>query len=455
MPLGEFLASAEARALAQIRGTPVVRAKLQQVFGLIAYERGQYTPARAAIEEALAEQRRLEGPDHLDALESVHALGLIHYGAGDESGARNLLEESLERHRRVYGERHEKTARALFALAPLVAGSNPARAQEMLSQALDTRRQLLPRNHPDVAMTLGALADHYTQRGELERARDFYREAFAGLGDPAERRHPSAIALMTAYAGLLAEMNAPVEAEAALREALAVAQQVFGPGTLTVADLVNDHAVALTTLGRFHDAELEFRDAFEQHVALLGNNHWRVRNLARNVGLVLALQQRYDEALPWLDRAISFSRDGGNIEDPGLMGIHAQRARVLLRLRRPREALAEAAQAVAALETMTDPGAEPVLAAARLMLGRILIETGRPQDAESPLQAALTWFERFGPSHPRLAETDCELGRAHFLQGSRAEGRARLQRCLPIYREWGQADHEVVAAIDRLLRRER
>lgn len=454
MPLGEFLASVEARALAQLRGTPIVRAKLQQVFGLIAYERGRYTPARAAIEEALAEQRRLVGPDHPDALESVHALGQIHYGAGDESGARTLLEESLDRHRRVYGERHEKTARALFALAPLMVGSNPGRAREMLSQALDIRRQLLPRNHPDVAMTLGALADYYSQLGELERARDLYREAFVELRDPADRRHPNAIALMTAYGTLLGEMNAPVEAEAMRREALAVAQQVLGPGTLTVADLFNDHAVTLTTLGRFREAEHAFREAFEQQVALLGNNHWRVRNLERNVGLILALQQRYAEALPWMDRAISIPRGGGNAEDPGLTGMHAQRARILLRLGRRQEGLTEAVRAVSALEAMKDSGAEQVLASARVTLGRILIEIGRPHDAESPLQAALTWFERFGPSNPRRAETDCELGRAHLLQGSQAEGRARLQTCLPIYREWGQADREVVAAIDRLLRKE-
>ncbi len=104
---------------------------------------------------------------------------------------------------------------------------------------------------------------------------------------------------------------------------------------------------------------------------------------------------------------------------------------------------------------MTDSGAEPVLASARLTLGRILIEMGKPHDAEAPLRAALTWFERFGPSHPRLAETDCELGRAHLLQGARVDGRARLERCLPIFREWGQADPRVVAAIDQLLRQER
>ena len=88
MPIREFLAGAESRALAQLSSTPVVKAKLQQVFGLIHSQRGQYTPARETLEAALAEQRRLLGPDHPDALESLHALGRVLYGSGDGERAR-------------------------------------------------------------------------------------------------------------------------------------------------------------------------------------------------------------------------------------------------------------------------------------------------------------------------------------------------------------------------------
>ena len=128
MPIREFLAGAESRALAQLSSTPVVKAKLQQVFGLIHSQRGQYTPARETLEAALAEQRLLLGPDHPDALESLHALGRVFYGSGDGERARTLLQESLDRHRRVYGDEHEKTARALFAMAPLAPNLDAAGA---------------------------------------------------------------------------------------------------------------------------------------------------------------------------------------------------------------------------------------------------------------------------------------------------------------------------------------
>jgi eukaryotic-like serine/threonine-protein kinase len=451
MPLREFLAGAESRALAQLTGAPVVKAKLQQVFGLIHSERGAYTPAREALEEALREQRRLVGPDHPDALESLHALGQVLYGADDESRARRLLQESLDRHRRVYGEEHEKTARAMFALAPLLAGADLEAAGALFSQALEIRRRVLPPNHPDQATSFGALAEYHRQRGDLERAREMYRQAFAVFRNSSERQHPRAIRLMSDYASLLEDMNAYAEAEAVQREAIDVGVQVLGPGTLTVANLVNNHAATLALLGRHADAEAAFRQAFDQHVALLGENHWRIVNIARNVGRILDLQGRYDEALPWMDRALAIRRNPSRDDDTGREGIRAQRAWMLFRLGRRDEALDQATAAVSALERMKDSTAGYVLAYSRSLLARILNALGRPEKAEAAARAALAWFERYGPAHPKYADAECQLGRAQVLQGNIAEGRTALDRCLPIYRAWGLADRADVASIERLL----
>ncbi len=198
--VGEFLAGAENRALAQLSGAPLVRAKLQQVFGLIHAERGEYTPARVAFEQALAEQRRLAGPDHPDALESLLALGETMGGLGEDARARSLLEESLDRHRRIFGDKHERTARAMVALAPLVAVTDLDAERTLLTQALEIRQRVLAPNDPNLALNLGALAGHYRRRGDLERSRELYRQAFSVFRDPSERRHPNAVSLMGSYA---------------------------------------------------------------------------------------------------------------------------------------------------------------------------------------------------------------------------------------------------------------
>jgi tetratricopeptide (TPR) repeat protein len=256
---------------------------------------------------------------------------------------------------------------------------------------------------------------------------------------------------MGEYARLLGDLKAFDQQEATLREAIAVGDGVLGPGTLTVADLTNDRAVALTSLNRHADAERAFRDSFERHVALFGENHWRVRNIARNVGILLALQRRHGEALQWMDRAVAIPPDADVSGDVGLPGIRAQRGWILFVVGRHLDALTVVSDAVSTLERMKDPNDGYTLAFSRILLARVLSGTGRPEAAEAPAREALAWFVRWGREHPKYADAECEVGRALMLRGQAEAGRLMIERGLPIYRAWGQADPYVVDSLDRLL----
>jgi eukaryotic-like serine/threonine-protein kinase len=451
MPLGEFLDGAETRALEQLEGNPAVRARLQQVFGLIHFERGKLASARAALEDALAEQRRLAGSDDPEALESLHALGVLLQEEDQAAGALALLQESLDRHRRVYGDAHEKTARALYALAPLVGATDRDRARQMIVDALSIQRRVLPNHHPDLASTLGALALSYKQTGDLNRSRELYLEALAAFRTPGERHNRRALSLMSDYASLLGTMGDDEGAEAVQRQTIALGEQTLGRLTLPVANLINNHAVTLASLGRLGDSERAFIEAFDLHRTLLGDTHWRLRNVARNIALVIGMQGRENEALPWLDRAVSIRSESPAAEDPGRMGIRAQRALVLFRVGRREEALAEVQAAIAALRGMKDTLAPYWLAHGRANHGRMLLELDRASEAEPLLRDALAFFDRFRPDPRRQAEVGCLLGWARTLQGAREEGAAALEQCLPVYRAWGQADRRLVAKLDALL----
>jgi serine/threonine-protein kinase len=453
MPLGEFLAGAQARSLASLRSTPAVRARLQQVLGLIHQTRGHYTQARQVLDDALAEQRRLYGPDHPDALESLQTLGELAKGLGESDRAHALLQESLERHRRVYGEQHERTARALYALAPLVARRDLDEGGRLLMRALEIRRARLAPTDPLLVDTLGSLGGYYRQRQEYGRARAAYEHALAIWPTAQQRRHPSAITVLSDYASLLCDQNEYVAAEALQRQAIDVGAQVLGPDTLTVANLVNNLGVTLSFMGRHGEAEGFFRTAHETHRSLFGEGHWRTANAARNIGRSLALQQRYPQALDWMDRALTSFRSSDASNDaprstPGLM--RAQRAAVLFRLDRRQEALTMAAAAVADMEKLPTADVARPLSSARVILGRLLIDSGRPRDAEPVLTSALPGLEPLGSRHPQYAEAVCELARARLLESDNAPDRQRLSECLAVYRAWGLAEREVVANVEQL-----
>ncbi len=455
MPLGEFLAGAETRSLELLRSTPAVRAKLQQVFGLIHQTRGQYAQARQALDEALDEQRRQRGPDHPESLETLQALGELAGVLDDRDRARALLEESLERHRRVYGERHERTARVLHALGPIVMTRDLEEGGRLLMRALEIRRARLAPNDPVLAENLKSIAAYHWRREEYDRARQTYQEALAVWPTAQDRRHPNAIAILNDYAVLLAELNEHAEAEKLQREAIDVGRQVLGAETLPVANLVNNLGVTVSFQGRHSEAERLYRDAYETHRVLFGERHWRTANVTRNVGRALALQQRYREAVAWMDRAIEALSSVDPADSPngpaGLFGMRAQRAHMLFRLNQRQDGLAQAAAAVSDLERLPPANAARQLAFSRVILGRMLNEIGRPRDGEPILAQALAGIESLGPKHPQYAEALCELTRARVLQGASASDRERVRECLPIYRGWGLAEPEVVASLETLL----
>jgi serine/threonine-protein kinase len=455
MPLGEFLAGAESRSLELLRSTPAVRAKLLQVFGLIHQTRGQYAQARQALDEALTEQRRQRGPDDPESLESLQALGELASLLDDNDRARALLEESLERHRRVYGEQHERTARVLHALAPMVMTHDPVEAGRLLARALEIRRDTLAPTDPVLATNLSSLAAYYWRRNEYERARRTYQEALAVWPTVQDRRHPNAISILNDYATLLAQLNEYPEAEKLQREAIETGRQVLGAETLTVANLLNNLGVTVSLLGRHREAERLYREAYQTHQMLVGERHWRTANVARNVGRSLALRQRYEEAVTWMNQAIAALSSVEPADLPngraGLYGMRVQRALMLFRLNQRQEGLAEAAAAVADLEPLRSPNATRQLVMSRVILGRMLNESGRPRDAEPILTMALTGLESLGPKHPQYAEALCELSRARLLQGTNTADLQRLDECLPIYGSWGLAEPEVVAALETVL----
>ena len=165
---------------------------------------------------------------------------------------------------------------------------------------------------------------------------------------------------------------------------------------------LNNLGVTLSVLGRHSEAERLFRDAYETHRVLVGERHWRTANVARNVGRSLALQQRYREAVAWMDRAIEALSSVDPADPPngpaGLFGMRAQRAHMLFRLNQRQDGIAQAAAAVSDLERLAPANAARALAFSRVILGRMLNEIGRPRDGEPILAQALGGVESLGPN---------------------------------------------------------
>ena len=315
MPVGEFLQGAQARSLER-PARDAGRAG-EAAAGLRPHPPDP-RPVRPGARRPSKGRSRSSagrlGPDHPETLDYAAGAGrgLPTTGATIDR-ARALLDESLERHRRIYGEEDARTARVLAALAPVVGAADSGREGELLRRALEIRRAALGPDHPDVASSLASLGGvPLPPRGE---------RACRRVLPPGARRVPG-----TAGAKEPDRHRDPQRA----RQRADRCEPARGGGGAAAR---GDRAGAADPRSREHDGgrppqqprddpglpgparrgrTLVSSEPSRRIVALVGEEHWRTRNVARNVGRALALQRRYAEALPWMDRSIVVPAGSGD-----------------------------------------------------------------------------------------------------------------------------------------------
>jgi hypothetical protein len=127
-----------------------------------------------AIEEVLADDLRVLGPDHPGTLTARNLLARSRVGAGDLAGAAQVFEEVLADDLRVLGPDHPSTLAARNELAywRWQAG-NVAGATEALRDLLADDLRVLGPDHPDTLATRANLASLLgrprTRNGQHER----------------------------------------------------------------------------------------------------------------------------------------------------------------------------------------------------------------------------------------------------------------------------------------------
>ncbi len=440
--VGEFLEQGEARVLDELEDQPEVQARMKQVLGNMYRARSQYDRARPLLEEALAQQRTLQGSDDPAAAAMLHDLALLNKQTGDLNTAEALFRESLALHRKVYGNAHENVAQCMQDLASVT--QDDVEERRLLHEAFAIRRALLPEVHIDVAGGLNQLAIYHLKNGEFEEASGFFRESLDIVKQLLGEEHPHAMAVMGNLAASYTRLGKLDDAETIHRQVLVLKRKVYGPETVPVANSLSYVGNVLTQKGDHEGAEKSFRDAYALWLKIHGRDHWQTANDVRNLGVILHYQGRYEEAFSYLQEAIAINRQVSEPESPGVAYMTGQLGMVLLDMGRTDEALRTVQEAVRIIEKNA-PEQGHYVANGQVWLGRVLLETDAPREAEPPLREALAYRQSSLPAdHPKIAEAQCVLGRALAMQERHAEAEPLLREGYPIYRTWGEASPSVM-----------
>lgn len=252
-------------------------------------------------------------------------------------------------------------------------------------------------------------------------------------------------------ASLLDDLGRYQDAEARLREALALATrwrqwsmvQSVASQLLFVVGWRNRRMVEALRYRELAEGLLEMRTSSGSTPA---TPNAAAATTMRNVGMVLRMQGKYEEAEAQFRRALQLARDSGRPNAALVTNVLNNLAGVLLKRGELAEAERVQRRAIAAREGALG-AAHPDVAAARLNLAGILYTQKKFAEAEQQMVQALARLEAvMGASHPAVMESRANLGMLLRAEGKLDEAEQLHRRAIASLLNSLGAEHPLVSS---------
>jgi non-specific serine/threonine protein kinase/serine/threonine-protein kinase len=169
-----------------------------------------------------------------------------------------------------------------------------AKAQELLSPALDIRRRVLGPRNPDTLWSMVNLGNALSDQAKFPEADKLYQEVIdtgRRVGPPARRR---VIAAMNNLALNLMDEGRVADAEKMQRDVVETQRRSLGPEAADTLTSISNLALTVRSQGHFADAVNLDRQVLEARRRTLGSDHPDTLRSAANLTLDLIDEQGHD-----------------------------------------------------------------------------------------------------------------------------------------------------------------
>jgi serine/threonine-protein kinase len=262
---------------------------------------GDYAGAVPLFARALALHQIVEPANDSAEAYYYHNLALATGEVGDNAGADSLFRAALALERSALGETHPMYASSLSSYSTILErlGKMDA-ADTMMREVLRIRGQVLGEDHPDYAWTMFNYADFLIKVGRFREAAEWSRRVLALRGRTLDDAHPAVSTAMQVLGRALAGLDSLPEAEALLRQSLALREEHY-PGHWLVPSSVS-HLGAIVGLSRFAEAESLLIAGERDLLAARGAAAQPVKDARQRLVDLYTAWQRPDDAARWKAR---------------------------------------------------------------------------------------------------------------------------------------------------------
>ena len=373
-------------------------------------------------------------------------MGIVYLNLGQLDRARELMETGLEIRRAQLDPSHPDLAVSLNALAWYhYRMSQFDRSRELYETALAIQEQAYGPSDPRVAVTARQLGRAHWVQGHLDIADELYTRALDVLDSPGGRDDLELASALHWYGILLVDQGEFRSAEAAFERAIAIRTRILGAEHPAVGWPLTELGRVLHNLGRLDAAEeclLRSQSILESS---LGPD-------ARDIGFplsaladVLQSRGRAEEALPLYERALEIREGIHGSNDIEVLWTLPGYGWALLDSGEVERAQNTFHQAVA-LSRSLFPDGHYIEGMAELGLGQTLRVRGMDVEGRAHLERSLEISEAFLPrDHVWLSWPLLEVSSAHRDEGDCRGSKELLERALTIWRNQLGSDHIYIA----------
>ncbi|MEM8711064.1 MAG: tetratricopeptide repeat-containing protein kinase family protein, partial [Planctomycetota bacterium] len=451
---------------------PDVAAAVSSTLGRSYFQLGLFDEARALLERAHRDLRRLKGPVHRETLQAADSLFGCLYQLEQREQARTLVRESLEsiegstsastpeafqlafaEARLVFsdGDRERGMALALaayegaaatypngeetleisygVAVMQSTAGETEAAMARVESYLAGLRRVHGPRN-PREVLAMGELAFMYMRLGRSAESIEIGREAAKRAQADFGRLHPTTIFTVAGLSSLLGETNQLEDALGLSSECHKSSTELLGAKHRSTLRVRSNHAILLRKQGELDSAMAVAEECLADRLEALGPLDPEV---ATSYDVLAAIQmelRRYDDADDSLKRALDIAVSAFGDVAPEVADILYNRASLLSRKGEAKEA-EKMFRELHRVELEIYGTEHPFPVLDLYQVGRMLVQQDRPEEALPILSSVLESQRRLlDPTSPDLFRTMAALGHCHLLCEHPEEAERLLAKAL-------------------------
>ena len=223
--------------------------------------------------------------------------------------ARQFFEQALDVRKKILEKNHPDLAETYNDFAGLYHNQGKYKeAEEFYNNALDIRKKILVKDHPDLAETYNDFAGLYHGQGKYKEAEEFYNNALDIRKKILVKDHPDLAETYNDFAGLYRSQGKYKEAEEFYNNALDIRKKILVEDHPDLANTLGNLASLYEDQGRYKEAEEYYNNALNIEKKVLGEDHPNLAATLNNLGLLYDKQGKYKEAEEYYNNALNIEK---------------------------------------------------------------------------------------------------------------------------------------------------